>query len=189
MEFIGHRISFEGRAPVGEYIRRLQTFPQPSNVTEQQRFLGMANYYRFYLEDMSDIADPLYRLLKRGVQWSWDERCKRAFNELRTRRKTLQGAYLLSHLNWRDEFYIEADASSTGVAALLSQLDENTGKLRPIHLFSSSLSPSQRNYSAGQLEAWSLVAATRKMVSIPEGRARSNITHGPLSTTVAETTK
>ena len=47
-------------------------------------------------------------------------------------------------------------------AAVLSQLDENTGKLRPIHFFSSSLSPSQRNYSACQLEAWSLVAATRK---------------------------
>ena len=68
MEFLGHQISFEGRAPVGEYIRRLQTFPQPSNVTELQRFLGMVNYYRCYLEDMSGIAEPLYRLLKRGVQ-------------------------------------------------------------------------------------------------------------------------
>ena len=47
-------------------------------------------------------------------------------------------------------------------AAVLSQLDESTGKLRPIQFFSSSLSSTQKNYSAGQLEAWALVAATRK---------------------------
>ena len=45
---------------------------------------------------------------------------------------------------------------------MLSQLDVETGKLRPIQFFSSSLSPSQKNYSSGQLEAWALVAATRK---------------------------
>ena len=45
---------------------------------------------------------------------------------------------------------------------MLSQLDEETGKLRPIQYFSSSLSPSQKNYSAEQLEAWAIVAATRK---------------------------
>ena len=41
-------------------------------------------------------------------------------------------------------------------------MDERTGKVRPIEYFSSSLSPSQRNYSAGQLEAWAAIAAIRK---------------------------
>ena len=104
---------------------------------------------------MSGVAEPLYQLLKRGVQWSWDEGCQRAFDELRMR--LAKEPICLLHPNWRDELYIEADASSTGVAAVLSQLDESTGKLRPIQFFSSSLSPSQKNYSAGQL-----VAATRK---------------------------
>ena len=58
--------------------------------------------------------------------------------------------------------YVETDASAGGVAAVLSQRDTKTGRLRPISYFSSSLSSSQRNYSAGQLEAWAIVLAARK---------------------------
>ena len=40
VEFLGHRISFEGRTPVPEYTQRLRSFPQPKSVAELQRFLG-----------------------------------------------------------------------------------------------------------------------------------------------------
>ena len=94
------------------------------------------------------------------MRWDWDERCIRAFDRLRM--YLVRELVSLAHPDWKGEFHIEADASSAGVAAVLSQLDDTTGKLRPIQFFSSSLNPSQRNYSAGQLEAWALVAATRK---------------------------
>ena len=160
VEFLGHRISFEGRTPIPEYTQRLWSFPQPKGVAELQRFLGTANYYRCYIENMSGIAEPLYRLLKTGQQWNWNEECQTAFQELRAR--LTNEPVTLAHPAWNSEFYVEADASLVGVAAVLSQLDEETGKLRPIQYFSSSLSPSQKNYSAGQLEAWAIVAATRK---------------------------
>ena len=64
--------------------------------------------------------------------------------------------------NWDEKFVIEADASSRVVAAVLSQRNQETGQLHPVDFFSSSLSKAQRNYSAGQLEAWALVAACRK---------------------------
>ena len=101
---------------------------------------------------MSGIAEPLYRLLRKGQQWNWDEECQTAFEELRAR--LTNEPVTLAHPSWNSEFYVEADASSVGVAAVLSQLNEETGKLRLIQYFSSSLSPSQKNYSAGQLEAW-----------------------------------
>ena len=109
---------------------------------------------------MSGIAEPLYQLLKRGAQWFWDKGCQRAFEELRT--QLSKEPVCLPHPNWRNDFFIKADACSTGIAAVLSQLDESTGKLKPTQFFSSSLSPSQRNYSAGKLEEWALVTATRK---------------------------
>ena len=160
VEFLGHRLSSEGRTPVPEYTQRLQSFPQPTCVTELQRFLGTANYYRCYIENMSGIAEPLYRLLKKGQRWSWDEECQTAFEELRAR--LTNEPVTLAHPAWNSEFFVEADASLTGIAAVLSQLDEETGILRPIQYFSSSLNSSQKNYSAGQLEAWALVAAARK---------------------------
>ena len=69
---------------------------------------------------------------------------------------------MLAFPNWERKFTVETDASVNGIAGVLSQKDEHTGHLRPIDYFSSSLSPAQRNYSAGQLEAWVLVAACRK---------------------------
>ena len=68
----------------------------------------------------------------------------------------------MAYPDWGKEFCVEADGSAQGVAAVLSQMDEHTRNLRPIAYFSSSLNPTQRNYSATQLEAWALVSAARK---------------------------
>ena len=182
VEFLGHRLSSEGRTPVPEYTQRLQSFPQPTCVTELQRFLGTANYYMCYIENMSGIAKPLYRLLKRGQRRSWDEECQTAFEELRAR--LTNEPVTLTHPVWNSEFFVEADASLTGVAAVLSQLDEETGILRPIQYFSSSLNSSQKNYSAGQLEAWALVTAARKWSVYLKGA-----TDGPLSPPMAYAAK
>ena len=160
MEFLGHRISNTGRSPVPDYIRKLENFPYPVTVAELQRFLGTVNYYRCYLKDLSKIAEPLYALLKKGKAWQWNEACREAFDQLRT--QLVKEHVSLSHPNWQGEFYIEADASTKGIGAKLSQWDEDSGKLRPVQFFSSTLNPTQKNYSAGQLEAWALVAACRK---------------------------
>ena len=66
--------------------------------------------------------------------------------------------------------YVEADASASGMAAILSQKDndtsqkdnDDTGRLQPINCYSSALSASQKNNSAGRLEAWAIVSAARK---------------------------
>ena len=72
---------------------------------------------------------------------------------------------------------------SRAVAAVLSQRDESTGHLRPIEYFSSSLTQSQRNYSAGQLETWALVAACRKWSVYLRGSDKVELItdHNPLS--------
>ena len=160
VEFLGHRISSTGRSPTPDYVHKLENFPHPTTVMELQRFLGTVNYYRCYMKDLSGIAEPLYALLRKGKCWRWDERCCEAFELLRS--QLVKEHVSLAYPDWRAEFYVEADASNRGVAAVLSQLDTETKKLRPIQFFSSSLSPTQKNYSAGQMEAWALVAACRK---------------------------
>ena len=82
---------------------------------------------------MAEIAAPLYKLTKKGVRWSWSEECEYAFRELRE--KLIKEPIILAFPAWSDAFYIEADASASGVAAVLSQKDATTGKLRPICYF------------------------------------------------------
>ena len=106
---------------------------------------------------------PLYALTKKGAAWNWTSECVAAFNELRY--KLVNDPVTLAFPDWNDDFYVETDTSGLGVAAVLSQKDQRTGILRPIKYFSSALSDTQKNYSAGQLEAWALVAATRKWIT------------------------
>ena len=84
--------------------------------------------------------------------------------------------------DWKEAFHIEADASGTGVGAVLGQMDKITNKVRPIEYFSSALSSSQRNYSAGQLETWAAIAATRKWSVYLKGAERVVVhtDHSPL---------
>ena len=69
MEFLGRRVSNTGRSSVPYYIRKLENFPYPSRVAELQRFLGTVKYYRCNLKDLSEIAEPLYALLRKGKAW------------------------------------------------------------------------------------------------------------------------
>ena len=78
------------------------------------------------------------------------------------RKKLVEDPICLAFPAWDRAVYIEADASLEEIAAVLSQKDDESCILRPINFFSSALLSSQRNYSAGQFEAWALVAATRK---------------------------
>ena len=158
VEFLGHTIGKVVK--VSNTSEKLSKFPTPQNVTELQRFLGTVNFYRSYIANMAQIASPLYGLTRKGAEWEWSKRCEQAFEVLR--QKFTQEPMILVFPDWGVNFTIEAGASARGVAAVLSQRDRVDVRLRPVDFFSSSLSAAQGNYSAGQLEAWALIAACRK---------------------------
>ena len=159
VEFLGHSISEEGRRPLTSAAEK-SNFPRPTSVKELQRFLGSLNSYRPYIPNLAELAVPLYRLTEKGAIWEWSVDIEGTFRKLRD--KLVKEPVTLAFPNWERNFTVETDASVRGIAGVLSQKDKRTGQLRPIDYFSSSLSPAQRNYSAGQLEAWALVAACRK---------------------------
>ena len=68
---------------------------------------------------MDQIAHPLYSLTKKGAPWIWTKECEAAFNELRY--KLINEPVTLAFPDWNDVYYVEADGSGIGVAAVLSQ--------------------------------------------------------------------
>ena len=180
VEFLGHLVSERGRRPTPTAAQKLAKFPTPKSVGELQRFLGSINFYRSYIPNLAGIAKPLYDLMKKGRSWEWTEQRDDAFQQLRSR--LAEEPVLLAFPNWSREFVVETDASSNAVAGVLSQRDPLSGDLRPIDYFSSSLTSSQRNYSAGQLEAWGLIAACRKWRTYLRGSDKVELLtdHNPL---------
>ena len=158
-EFLGHMISSAGRTPSPGLVEKLVDFQPPKTVKELQRFLGMANFYRDYMPNFARVAEPLYQLTRKEQPWEWSVERELSFKQLKE--SLTKHPVALSFPTWDKPFYIEADASDVSVAGILSQKDSVHDNLHPISYFSSSMTRTQRNYSAGQKEAWALVASTR----------------------------
>ena len=60
VKYLGHEVDSKGISPLPSRVRDLQEFPQPSTKLGLQRFLGMINYYRWFLPKLSSIVTPLH---------------------------------------------------------------------------------------------------------------------------------
>ena len=71
VEYFGHTISADGLQPSESKTRAVVDAPQPQNVSQLRSFLGMVNYYGKFLPKIATKLAPMYRLLKKGIQWRW----------------------------------------------------------------------------------------------------------------------
>ena len=68
-DFLGHVISREGIAVDPAKVTAVLDWEPPKTVTEIRSFLGLAGYYRKFIQNFSKISTPLTRLTKKGVQF------------------------------------------------------------------------------------------------------------------------
>ena len=159
IEFLGHLLSGKGIRPLPSIVGKIEQQARPTDVKRLRSFLGLVNYYRDFLPNMAETAVPLYRLTQKGVQWKWNQECENSYQALS--KALTNNPITLAYPDWKRHYYVEVDASGSAVGGVLAQRD-NEGRLRPISFFSCQLNESQKRYSAGEREAWAIVAATRK---------------------------
>ena len=80
--YLGFIIDKHGIKTNPEKVQALANAPIPKNLTELQSFLGGLNYYGKFIPQMSEIANPLYKLLKKDVTWLWGVEQMRSFKML-----------------------------------------------------------------------------------------------------------
>ena len=83
--FLGHVISAEGVSVDPQKIEAVVNWKPPKNVLEVRSFLGLAGYYRKFVEGFSRIAVPLTKLTRKDVKYDWVDACQRSFEELKNR--------------------------------------------------------------------------------------------------------
>lgn len=93
------------------------SWPIPQTVKELRGFLGPSGYYRRFVRNYGTIAKPLTDLLKKN-EWGWTSQAGEVFQALK---HSLSTALVLILSDFHNEFYIETDASSLGVGAVLQQ--------------------------------------------------------------------
>jgi hypothetical protein len=90
----------------------------PKNVTEIHSFLGLARYYRRFIEGFSMICKPMTELLRKDKKFEWLAKCKHSFQELK---KRLTTAPVLVIPDMEKQFSIYCDASGQGLGCVLMQ--------------------------------------------------------------------
>ncbi|KAL0556239.1 hypothetical protein IC582_004750 [Cucumis melo] len=116
--FLGHVVSSEGVSVDRTKIKAVTSWPRPSTVSEISIFLGLAGYYRRFVEDFSRIASPLTQLTRKGTPFVWSSACESSFQKLKQK---LVSAPVLTVLDGSGSFVIYSDASKKGLGCVLMQ--------------------------------------------------------------------
>ena len=120
MAFLGYVISADGVSVDPQKIEAVVNWKPPKNVSEVWSFLGLAGYYRKFVEGFSKIAAPLTKLTRKDVKYDWVDACQKIFEELKSR---LTSAPVLVLPNGKDGFVIYSDASRQGLGCVLMKND------------------------------------------------------------------
>ena len=124
-------------------------------MVEHQYLLGLASYYRRFVSGFAKIANPLYALTRKNVEFHWNAECQEAFEQLKMK---LTSSPVLAYPKFDRCFVLETDASGIGLGAVLSQIQDN-GELHPLAFASRALSPCEINYGITELETLAVVWA------------------------------
>ena len=141
--FLGHVISGEGIAVDPTKVVTVTNWEAPTSVGEIQSFLGLAGYYRRFIENFSKIAKPMTELLKKDTKFKWTEECEASFQELK---KRLVTALVLILLDQCKDYQVYCDASCRGLGEVLMQ------EGRVVSYASRQLKPHELNYATHDLE-------------------------------------
>ena len=150
--FLGHVVFAEGFSVDPQKIEAIVDWKPPTNVTEVRSFLGLAGYYRKFVEGFSKIATPLTKLTRKEEKFIWSEACQNSFDELKQRLTT---APVLTLPSGSEGFTVYCDASRQGLGCVLMQRD------RVIAYASRKLKKHEVNYPTHDLELAAVVFALR----------------------------
>ena len=150
--FLGHVSSAEGISVDPQKIEAIVNWKPPTNVSEVRSFLGLAGYYRKFVEGFSKIATPLTNILKKDQKFEWSDTCQHSFEEPRQR---LMTAPILALPSGKDGYVVYSDASRQGLGCVLMQ----DGRVIAYAL--CQLKKHEQNYPTHDLELAAVVFALK----------------------------
>ena len=153
MGFLGVIIGEEGVKMEKEKVQGVIEWLVPKSMKDVQKFLGLANYYRWFVKDFATIAKPLHKTTRKDKRWNWGERQRKTFEELK-KRFTTEPVLVTPDLD--KEIRVEADASDFATSGVLSMNCEDE-KWRPVAYISKSLNEAERNYEIHDKEMLAII--------------------------------
>ena len=164
LEFLGHILGRDGLRVDPRKTAAVAAWPVPRDVSQLRSFLGMANYFRKFIDHSAQRTLVLTRLLRKDRigSWQWSPECQAAFEDIK---HALTTAPVLALPDFSKPFDIICDACGFGLGAVLLQ----DGK--PIAFESRQMLPAEQNYSVTEQELLACVHALKIWRCYLEGAA------------------
>ena len=153
VEFLGHVVGQNGISMDPRKVEAVQEWPVPQTVTHIKQFLGLASYYRKFIDKFSFISTVLSNLTKKDAVWEWGPTQQAAFEGLK---RAMTQAPVLALPDPIKGFHLHTDASNFAIAGVLSQ-EQPDGSYRPVAFQSRKLVPAEINYSTHEKELLAIV--------------------------------
>jgi hypothetical protein len=116
--FLGHVILNGGISVDPSKVQDVLSWNAPTSVGDIRSFLGLAGYYRRFIEGFSKISKPMTELLEKDKKFEWTSTCEASFQELK---KRLTTAPILVMPDMKKPFSIYCDVSGQGLGCVLMQ--------------------------------------------------------------------
>ncbi|GJY78109.1 putative reverse transcriptase domain-containing protein [Tanacetum coccineum] len=152
VQFLGHVIDNKGIHVDPAKIESVKDWASPKTPTEIRQFLGLAGYYRRFIEGFSKIAKPMTKLTQKKVKFEWGDKQEAAFQLLKQK---LCSAPILALPEGSEDFIVYCDASKKGLGAVLMQRE------KVISYASRQLKIHEKNYTTHDLELGAVVFALK----------------------------
>jgi len=165
VEFLGVVIGPEEIRMEKEKVKGVLEWPTSKCVKDVQKFLGLANYYRRFIEGFATVARPLYDLVKKDKKWDWTERQEKAFQELKER---FTKEPVLAAPDIDKKMRMEVDTLDYVMGGVLS-MECKDGLWKPVAFLSKSLNKTERNYEIYDKEMLAIVRGLEAWRYLLEG--------------------
>ena len=155
--YLGHVVSAQGIKADPRKITAVQNIQPPQNITQVRAFLGLAGYYRRFIDRYAAITLPLTRLTKKGTEFQWGAEQQIAFDELKYR---LMTAPILQYPKRDRPYIVDCDASNEAAGAVLMQKTKE-GDEAVIQYTSYTFDDVERRWPIMEREAFAAVWAVQ----------------------------
>ncbi|KXJ80804.1 hypothetical protein RP20_CCG022561 [Aedes albopictus] len=165
LPYLGYILSKDGLRPNPDRVHAIVAYEVPKSVRALRRFLGMANYYRRFIDQFSALTVPLTNLLKsKPKKVEWSQEADQAFRAIKEK---LISAPVMANPNFNLPFTVQTDASDHAIAGILTQIHDGQEKVIAFH--SEKLKGAELNYHAAEKEGLAALRCIDKFRCYIEG--------------------
>ena len=165
MDYLGHTINCHGFKPLNTNIDAIIKVPNPRTAKQVHSFLQMANFYRKFIHNFTELTRPLRPFQQKNMKFYWGDKEQLAWTGLKTALTTPPVFLNFPKYDIKTKkkfpYILSTDASNFGIAGALKQ--QTPDGLKPIVYISRTLNAAERNYSTFERECLGIIWSVTKL--------------------------